>query len=203
MINTLFTKMRSDIKLTSTDSDGTNDLTYLLAEWNRYSDVNQRNTYQQNCKITIQDYWAQTTEQCPLDYKPLPNNSPMVSEKSCLLFTDWTYQTTALRYSSSPEGCKEPESFISVNAALMQFFSKIEYYARENDKLLIILIEDMKGIDSNFANASDKLLQYLNGINAVIDPLVSIYSDSVGNQKLFEFINCSKIIFNKTSLESI
>ncbi len=196
MISTIFTKMRSDIKLTSTDSDGTNDLTFLLAEWNRYSDINQIRTYQQNCKKTTQDYWAQTINQCPATYKQLPSGSPISNEKSCLLFTDWTYQTTALRYSSSPDGCKEPVSFVSVNAAIMQFFSKIEFYARENDKLLIILIDDMKGIDSNFANASEKLLQYLNSINNVIDPLVNIYSDSVGNQQLFEFINCSNNSFN-------
>ena len=87
---------------------------------------------------------------------------------------------------------RSPIKFPSVNAAIMRYYSKIVKYSGENEKLLMQLIESMKKIDNDFAASSETLLQYLIKINNVIDPLVNIFGDIVGNKSIFEFINCSK-----------
>jgi hypothetical protein len=192
MILSLFKNMKDDIKLTSVEGDGTSDLTYLLSEWNKYSDRNQVDTYQQSCSKSIQDYWAQNSNLCPKDYTLIDNGSQVNDDKFCLLYTNWSYQNIALRYSSSPDGCKDPKLFPSVNDAIIKYFTKIVNYSAENEKLLNSLINDFKKIDKDFSTSSEILLEYLIKIHHIIDPLVNVFEDVVGNKNLFEFINCSK-----------
>jgi hypothetical protein len=188
-----YKNMQNDIRLTTDNSLGNNDLTVVLSEFNRWTDSSLATTYQRSCTAGTRDNWNQIRDQCPSDYTYLPAGGSS-SSKSCLALSEWSDSQVSSRYGAT--GCTGGNSdFTSVSQASLAYFQGLKAYIQANTDLLNRLIVENEGLNSQFVNMGNNLIATLNNIEDIIQPLINIFNDSLGTSGFANIVNCSKINF--------
>jgi hypothetical protein len=188
----MYKNMQSDIRLTSDSSNGNNDINIILSEFNKWSDSSLATTYQKSCSAATKDNWVQNNTQCASDYTYLAAGGSS-SSKSCLALIDWSDSQVSSRYGAT--GCTGGNTdFTSVSQAALAYFQNLKAFIASNTDLLNKLISENDNLNSQFISMASNLLTTLNNIDGIIQPLITIFNDSLGNSGFASIVNCSNIL---------
>lgn len=78
-------------------------------------------------------------------------------------------------------------------AAATAYYNAFQAYSTANSNLITQLEAETNNLNGGFNGMANKLLVMLNNINGIIEPLVKIFKDFVGDAGLFQLVNCSNI----------
>jgi hypothetical protein len=186
-----YKNMQNDIRLTTDASYGNNDITQIFSEFNKWTDSSLPTTYQKSCSAPTKDNWSQSKDQCPSDYTYLAAGGSS-SSKSCVSLNEWSNSQVSSRYTGA--GCSAGNSdFTSVSQAALSYFQNLNTYIAANTALINKLLTENDNLNSQFVSMANNLLTTLTNINAIIQPLVTIFNDSLGTNGFGSIVNCSKI----------
>ncbi len=191
-INTNYNNFINDITLTTDSSYGNNDITSILSEFRGWTDAGQ-NEYQIGCSPATYDVWVQSSSKCPAGY---PQGAGIGSQ-SCLLIPNFTGAQAQTRYSTQ-SGCQYPgtNDFPSTSEAAEDFVTNINQYISDNSDLLNQLISENGVINTKFVNIAQNVLTFLNNMEGVLQPLIDIFEELVGNNGIFSVVNCGIILYD-------
>lgn len=195
-INTSYTSLKTDISLTTSDSLGNNSIISILSELRGWSDAGQ-NRYQKTCSPASRDVWVEKTGNCPAGF----TQGSAIGSQSCLLITDFTQSSASSRYSGQT-GCTITGStdFTSVSDAVGSYVGNLNVYINDNTNLLDNLITRNNEINQKFVAIATRIIDFLQRMEGVIDPLLEVFENLVGSNGLFSIVNCG---FMKDSMNNI
>lgn len=193
-INAQYNSMINDITLTTSGAQGNNDITAILNEYRGWTD-SSLSKYQKGCSPSSQDVWAQSKEKCLNDYSYVANGGKL-GDKNCVLIPEFSGATASTRYATQTGCTGGSTDFATVALAANAYINSLNQYINDNKALLNQLIANNNNIDTNFSDMNTQLLASLNKISGVIDPLVALFQNIVGNNGLFKLINCGRKIIN-------
>jgi hypothetical protein len=191
-INSQYNNMINDITLTTSAAQGNNDITAILNEYRGWTD-SSINKYQKGCSPSAQDVWSQSKDKCLSDYTYIANGGK-VGDKNCVLIPEFSGASATTRYATQTGCTGGSTDFATVALAANAYVTSLNQYINDNKALLNQLIANNNNIDTNFSEMATQLLASLNKISGVIDPLVTLFQNIVGNNGLFKLINCGKKI---------
>jgi len=174
--------------LTTSPTLGQNNINAIINELRGWSDSSQ-NKYQTQCNPASLDAWVHNVQSCPSGYT---NGGPLGS-RSCLLLTDNTATTVNTRYSSQT-ACKVSGStdFTTVVEAIRTYVEELNTYIQSNKNLIDELIANNNVIDGKFVAIAERVINFLTRMSNIIQPLVELFENIVGDQGLFKIVNCGK-----------
>jgi hypothetical protein len=183
--------LQNDIILTTSPDLGQNNINIILNELRGWSDANQ-NKYQSDCQPNSLDAWVHNVDNCPTDY----TKGGSIGSKSCLLLTDFNADSASLRYSTQT-GCKISGStdFNSVAQAVSRYVEELNTYIQSNKDLINELIANNNDINDKFVAIAQRVLDFLDRMSGIINPLVELFEKIVGDSGLFNIVNCGKYMF--------
>ena len=187
--------MKINFPGTTDTSYGTDSLVNQFIQYNQWTDSNAPNSYQKGCSSNSKDFWSTDLTTCKSGYVKVAGGAAANGDPNCLLFSEWSAQQTTVRYSSRPAGCSTTTGspdFTSVPAATSAYFNGFSSYSTSNTNLINQLKVETNSLNSGFTSMAGKLLTMLNNINGILEPLVKIFKDFVGDSGLFQLVNCSK-----------
>jgi hypothetical protein len=182
--------------LTTDDNLGNNSIKSILGELRGWSDAGLKK-YQSTCSPESLDVWIDNAEYCPSGY----TSNASIGSQSCLLIPNFTQSSASSRYSEQT-GCKITGStdFTSVGQAVGSYVDSLNTYINDNNKLLNNLLSNNDVINKEFVAIATRVLDFLTKMEGVIDPLIDVFNDLVGENGLFTIINCG---FMKTNMNNI
>jgi hypothetical protein len=187
-INEKYDKSKLDILLTTDDSLGNNSIKSILFELRRWSD-SELKRYQSNCSPASEDVWVHNKNHCPSGYKI----NDVLGASSCLLIPSFSKRQAVYRYSTQTEceinGSKD---FKSIGEAVGSYVEKLNNYITSSNNLLENLKLNNNNLNEKFVLVAQKILIVLEKMDGVIEPLVDIFENVVGDSDFYNFVNCCK-----------
>lgn len=196
-INAQLDEAKTNIILTTDTSINSDAIINQFLEWNAYTDSSSSGTYQRGCSSNTKDYWVADQNTCPASYTYASNTASNVGTPSCLVLSEWSAAQVSSRYATQPAGCGATGSsdFATVSNAATSYFNAMTAYSSDNSKLIDEIKVDHSSLNDSFTSMGDKLLELLTKVQGIINPLVDIFKNFVGESGLFSILNCCKLLF--------
>lgn len=194
-INTQLNDYKINFANTVDPSIGSDSLISQFLQINQWADYNANGSYQKGCSSNTRDFWSTNLDTCKSGYVKVTGGSTSNGDSNCLIFSEWTSSSTSARYTARPLGCSTTTGspdFTTVLAAVNAYYNAFTTYSTANTALINQLQGRFDILNSGFTSMSGKLLVMLDNINGIIDPLVKIFKDFVGDAGILALINCSK-----------
>jgi hypothetical protein len=171
---------------------GNNSIKNILYELRGWADADLKR-YQSNCEPPSMDIWVHHARNCPTDYQL----GDVLGSKSCLLIKEFTKRQAVYRYSLQT-GCEISGSndFPTIGEAVGSYIENLNTYITESNSLLENLKENNNSLGDEFKEISEQVLTILKKMEMVINPLVEIFENEIGNNALYEFLNCCNFYLN-------
>jgi hypothetical protein len=191
--------MKNDITFTTDTSYGSNSISSVMGEMNKWTNVDDTSSYQKSCSSNTRDFWVHDKNLCSSNsnYQYLTGGSSNSGGSYCLSLSDWSNSQVGTRYTSSPSCSSVPSSdFNSPSTAINAYYSGLIKYIADNINLLNIMTNQMESINNQFVVTSNKVLASLSNINNALKPLIDLFTNSqTGIHSFGQNINCSKDYF--------
>lgn len=192
-INAQLDLMKMNIILTTDTSLGADAILNQFLDWNSYSDSSSSNTKQKSCSTYTKDYWVSDSSTCPASYNIAAAGSTADgNSNNCLVLSQWSSAQVSSRYSSAPSGCTATSDFSSIANAAISYFNAMKNYSLENTNLISELEAQNDDLNNAFTSMAEKLVSSISRIQGIINPLVELFKNLVGNNGLFSLIQCGK-----------
>ena len=175
---------------------GTDSLISQFAQYNLWGDYNANPTFQKGCSSNTRDFWTTDLTTCKSSYVKATAGSASNGDPNCLVYGDWTATQVNSRYSARPAGCGASGStdFSSVSSAMTSYYGAFKSYSTANTDLIDQLEAQTNSLNNSFTSMSEKLLVLIKNIDGIINPLVDIFKNLVGDSGLFQVVNCGNSI---------
>jgi hypothetical protein len=191
--------MKINFAITTDSSLGSDAIISQFLQYNQWTDSNSNNSYQKGCSSNSKDFWTTNLDTCKTGYIKASAGAQGNGETSCLIFSEWNSGQVTSRYSSRPQGCSintgSPD-FFNVLTAINAYYAAFSSYSTQNRNLINNLQSQFNNLNTGFTSMSNQLLTLLNSINGIIEPLVKIFKEFIGDAGIFQLVNCSNLLLH-------
>ena len=138
----------------------------------------------------FKDIWEISENECG-EYKYIQNNNKRVlveedNDKSCLVITEWTKEKIQERY----EGIEAKDGETDILAEILKYFESIISFMDSNKELISKIKNKNEEFNQTFHKIGSEEIKVLENTKDLIVPLRESLNEIVGDESIFEILNC-------------
>jgi hypothetical protein len=160
----------------------------------KYIDFSEENT-KVNSNTKIYDNWEINETECREGYKYCKKDDSTIhyfieetenDEKCCLIITEWGLNEIKMRYENI-----EPKE--TITPTVENYYNSIMSYINENELIKNEIISQNEDFEKDFKTLGDNIIGVLKNILDLFKPLRQGFDEIIGNNAIFEILNCKFI----------